>query len=195
MRVVLYRTLRRLTLGYYLNSNSIEVFRVLEDRGTSYLVYNEARGAVTASARGALMKSSWDDHPTVGDWVEGSIQPGDWISVERVVNRRSLLHRRSASGAEPQRLGANVDTLMILTAVPRVSVNFGKPDQRELDVIHASELKQFQSEGHFAKGSMGPKIEAALSFIAGGGKRAIIGHLEEALAALEGRTGTHVVAG
>ena len=42
---------------------------------------------------------------------------------------------------------------------------------------------------------MGPKVEAALSFIAGGGKRAVIAHLEEALHALEGRAGTHVLAG
>lgn len=88
-----------------------------------------------------------------------------------------------------------IDTLMILTAVSQVSVNFGKKNQRALDRISASDLKGYQLEGHFAKGSMGPKIEAALSFIAGGGKRAIIAHLEEALPALKGETGTHVVEG
>ena len=88
-----------------------------------------------------------------------------------------------------------IDTLMILTAVSQVSVNFGKPGQRALGTVKADELKGYQSEGHFAKGSMGPKIEAALSFIAGGGRRAIIAHLEEALPALQGDTGTHVVAG
>lgn len=88
-----------------------------------------------------------------------------------------------------------IDTLMILTAVSQVSVNFGKKSQRALDRISASDLKGYQLEGHFAKGSMGPKIEAALSFIAGGGKRAIIAHLEEALPALKGETGTHVVEG
>lgn len=88
-----------------------------------------------------------------------------------------------------------IDTLMILTAVSRVAVNFGKANQRALDVVKASELRSYQAEGHFAKGSMGPKIEAALSFIAGGGRRAIIAHLEEALPALMGETGTHVIAG
>ncbi len=88
-----------------------------------------------------------------------------------------------------------IDTLMILTAVSKVSVNFGKPSQRALDTVKVGDLRQYQTEGHFAKGSMGPKIEAALSFIAGGGKRAIIAHLEEALPALRGETGTHVVAG
>ena len=88
-----------------------------------------------------------------------------------------------------------VETLMILTAVSQVAVNFGKPNQRALGKVSAGDLKGYQAEGHFAKGSMGPKIEAALSFIAGGGQRAIIAHLEEALPALKGETGTHVVAG
>ena len=88
-----------------------------------------------------------------------------------------------------------IDTLMILTSVAKVSVNFGKKSQRALDKVRAADLRGYQAEGHFAKGSMGPKIEAALSFIAGGGKHAIIAHLEEALPALEGKTGTHVVAG
>ena len=88
-----------------------------------------------------------------------------------------------------------IDTLMILTAVSKVAINFGKKNQRSLDTVKASELMEYQSEGHFGKGSMGPKIEAALSFIAGGGRRAVIAHLEEALPALEGETGTHVIAG
>jgi len=88
-----------------------------------------------------------------------------------------------------------IGTLMLLTAVSKVSVNFGKPDQRPLDTVTAGELKELQAAGHFAKGSMGPKIEAALSFIAGGGRHVIIAHLEEALPALQGETGTHVIAG
>jgi carbamate kinase len=88
-----------------------------------------------------------------------------------------------------------IETLMILTAVSKVAVNFGKKNQKSLDVVKASDLKALQAEGHFAKGSMGPKIEAALSFMAGGGQRAVIAHLEEALPALRGETGTHVVAG
>ena len=87
-----------------------------------------------------------------------------------------------------------IDTLLILTAVSKVAVNFGKRNQRNLDKVSAADLGGYQAEGHFAKGSMGPKIEAALSFIAGGGRRAIIAHLEEALPALQGLTGTQVLA-
>lgn len=86
-----------------------------------------------------------------------------------------------------------VDEIMILTAVSRVAINFNKPDQRELDIVGVSELREFMNAGHFPEGSMGPKIEAAIRFIEAGGKRAIIGHLNEALPALRGETGTHVI--
>ena len=87
------------------------------------------------------------------------------------------------------------DTLLMLTAVSRVAVDFGKPTQRALERVTASELAELQKAGHFGKGSMGPKIDGALRFIAAGGKRAIIAHLDEAEPALEGRAGTHVVPG
>ena len=88
-----------------------------------------------------------------------------------------------------------IKVLMILTAVSKVSINFGKPDRRDLDRVSVEELRAYRAEGHFPAGSMGPKIDAAIRFLEGGGERAIIGHLEEAMAALEGATGTHVVRG
>ena len=87
-----------------------------------------------------------------------------------------------------------IDTMMILTAVSRVAVNFGKPNQRELDWISVSEMRRHLTDGQFPAGSMGPKVEAAIQFIEGGGKRAIIASLEEALPALRGETGTHIIA-
>ena len=87
------------------------------------------------------------------------------------------------------------ETLLILTAVPRVLVNFRKPKQRELENVSASELDALRGEGHFAEGSMGPKVKAALNFIGAGGKRAIIAHLDQAADALAGKAGTHVVPG
>lgn len=86
-----------------------------------------------------------------------------------------------------------IETIMILTAVSRVAIHFGKPEQRELDEVPVSEMRKYLAEGHFPAGSMGPKIEAAIKFIDGGGKRAIIGHLDNALAALKGQSGTHIV--
>lgn len=87
------------------------------------------------------------------------------------------------------------DALLILTAVSRVAINFRKPGQRDLETVTASELEALRKEGHFADGSMGPKVKAALNYLAAGGKRAIIAHLDECAEALAGRTGTHVVPG
>lgn len=87
-----------------------------------------------------------------------------------------------------------IDTLMILTSVPRVAINFGKPGQRELGTVSVRELEAYQAEGHFARGSMAPKIDAVLRFLAHGGKRAIIAHLEQAAEAFDADAGTHVVA-
>ncbi len=87
-----------------------------------------------------------------------------------------------------------IDLLMILTAVPKVAVDFGKPSQRDLDQVSMRELRALQAEGQFPPGSMGPKIDAAIRFLEGGGERVIIAHLQDAMAALRGETGTHVVA-
>ena len=85
-----------------------------------------------------------------------------------------------------------IEDIMILTAVSQVAINFGKPDQQELGQITVSEAKRYFEEGQFPAGSMGPKIEAAIRFIEGGGKRATIGHLEEAPSAIRGKAGTHI---
>lgn len=86
-----------------------------------------------------------------------------------------------------------IEELLILTAVPRVAVNFGKPNKKDLDQVSLEEIKAYHREGHFPPGSMGPKVDAAIRFLEGGGKRAIISHLDCAMAALRGETGTHVV--
>jgi carbamate kinase len=87
-----------------------------------------------------------------------------------------------------------IDDLMILTSVPRVAINYGKPTQRELDRVSLSEILKLHAEGHFPPGSMGPKIDAAVQFLKGGGRRVMIGRLEDAVPVLRGETGTHIVA-
>jgi carbamate kinase len=84
------------------------------------------------------------------------------------------------------------DTLVIITGVDRVALHFGKPEQRELDVTTVDELETFQKEGHFPAGNMGPKVQAAIEFIRGGGEEVIITSPERAREALEGTTGTRV---
>ncbi len=87
-----------------------------------------------------------------------------------------------------------IGLMMILTAVPKVAINFGTPEQKDLDIVTMRELRAFQNEGHFPPGSMGPKIDAALRFLEGGGERVIVACLDEAMQALRGEAGTHIVA-
>ena len=87
----------------------------------------------------------------------------------------------------------HIDDLMILTAVPRVAINFGKPDQKTLDRVSLSQIRELHAAGQFPPGSMGPKIDAAISFLEGGGRRVMIGRLEEAVPILRGEAGTHIV--
>ena len=96
-----------------------------------------------------------------------------------------------------ERLAEDIDAdmLMILTEVERVAINFGKPEQKNLDVMTVSETKKYIAEGHFAPGSMLPKVEAALKFVeAYPSKKAVITALDKAILALEGKTGTVIVA-
>ena len=86
------------------------------------------------------------------------------------------------------------DYLFILTAIDRVMVNYNKPNQKALVKMNSKEAKQYIKEGHFAPGSMLPKVEAALSFVQNGTKRtALIASLEKAKEALSGKTGTKIV--
>ena len=87
----------------------------------------------------------------------------------------------------------DADLFMISTAVPRVCLNFNKPDQKELDVCTVEEIKKYDAEGHFAKGSMAPKINAVLNYMKWGGKEAIITCPEEIVNALKGESGTKIV--
>ena len=86
----------------------------------------------------------------------------------------------------------DADLLLILTDVERVAINFGKPDQRWLDEVSLNELKSYYNDGHFPSGSMGPKIEAAISFLENGGETVIITSLEKGFDAIGGRAGTRI---
>jgi carbamate kinase len=86
-----------------------------------------------------------------------------------------------------------IDTIMLLTAVPKIAIDFGKPSQRWLDSVTLAELRGYAAQGQFPAGSMGPKIDAAIRFLEGGGKRVVIAALADAVAALRGETGTEIV--
>lgn len=86
------------------------------------------------------------------------------------------------------------DAFLIATAVEKVAINFGKPDQQWLDQMTLAEARKYLKEGrHFAKGSMGPKIQAAVRYLENGGEVALITNPENIGRALKGETGTRIV--
>jgi len=122
---------------------------------------------------------------------------GGGIPVIDVGNRElrgvaAVIDKDFASSLLAQLIHA--DLLLISTAVEKVALNFGKPDQRWIDRMTLAEAKQYLSEGtHFAKGSMAPKIQAIVWYLEAGGKQAIITNPENIGRALRGETGTLIV--
>ena len=85
----------------------------------------------------------------------------------------------------------NADYLVILTAVDNVCINFNKPSQKKLEKVTTTELTKYLEEGHFAKGSMYPKVQACLNFVkSGNNKTAIIASLDNAKEAFKEKAGT-----
>ncbi|MDH3259967.1 MAG: carbamate kinase [Acidimicrobiia bacterium] len=88
----------------------------------------------------------------------------------------------------------NADLLLISTAVEKVALRFGTPEQEWVDRMTLSEVKQYLAEGtHFAEGSMAPKMRAVVQFLEGGGQRALITNPENIAKAIAGDTGTWIV--
>jgi len=91
-------------------------------------------------------------------------------------------------------LGASdADALVILTEAAGAAINYGTPGQRVLERVTPEIMRGFQAAGHFAEGSMGPKVEAALRFVEGGGTRAVIAELGDATRAVAGECGTQIL--
>jgi carbamate kinase len=101
-----------------------------------------------------------------------------------------VVDKDRASAVLANEIGA--EELIILTQIDRVALNYKKPNQRFIDRMTVAEARQYIAEGHFARGSMLPKIEAVIDFLENGGRRAIIASLERAHEALHGKSGTHV---
>lgn len=111
---------------------------------------------------------------------------GDYIGVPAVIDKDFA----SAKLAEL----VDADYLFILTAVDRVAVNFGTPQQRDLEQITVKEAEEYCSQGQFAPGSMLPKVQAAITFArSGAGKRAVIASLKNAPLAMKGESGTLII--
>ena len=126
---------------------------------------------------------------TVGGGGIPVVDPGDgnYRGIAAVIDKDY------ASSLLAQKIKAEL--FVISTAVEKVAINFGKPEQQWLDSMTLAEAKQYLAEGtHFAKGSMAPKIQAIIWFLENGGKQALITSPENIGRALKGETGTWIVA-
>ena len=107
----------------------------------------------------------------------------------KLVGVNAVIDKDSASSLLAQKLDA--EYLVILTAVEKVAIHFGKPDQQWLSELTVEEAKKYMAEGEFPAGSMLPKIEAAVQFAESKkGRKTLITQLEKAAEGIEGRTGT-----
>lgn len=104
-----------------------------------------------------------------------------------------VIDKDLASAVLAKDVGA--EKLIILTGVDKVAINFGTPEQKELSELTVSEAKNYLKAGEFPKGSMGPKIQAAVNFIENGGKEVIITSIEKTAPALQGTEGTRIIKG
>ena len=110
---------------------------------------------------------------------------GQWRGIEAVIDKDYASAKLAAD--------LNADLFLILTGVPKVAIDFGKPTQRYVDRLTVAEAEKHMAEGQFPPGSMGPKIESALEFVKATGKQVLITDVDVLREALQGNGGTAIV--
>jgi carbamate kinase len=129
----------------------------------------EARSIVIASGGGGI--------PVIRE-------DGQLVGVDAVIDKDLAGERLAVD------VGASI--FMVLTDVDSVRLNYKTENEKALSTLTVEEANTYAQEGHFAKGSMGPKVRAAIRFVEAGGEKAIITSLDQAVAALEGKAGTTI---
>ncbi|MFH1786061.1 MAG: carbamate kinase [archaeon] len=109
---------------------------------------------------------------------------------EKIRGVEAVIDKDLATSKLAQEIKA--DAMILLTDVDKVSLNYGKPTEVELNSLTAAEAKKYLAAGHFPPGSMGPKVEAAIEFLESGGKRAVITSIDNLEAAVSGSAGTQI---
>jgi carbamate kinase len=110
---------------------------------------------------------------------------GQWRGIEAVIDKDYASAKLAAD--------LNADLFLILTGVPKVALDFGKPTQRYVDRLTVAEAEKHMADGQFPPGSMGPKIESALEFVKATGKQVLITDVDVLREALQGKDGTAIV--
>ena len=165
-------------------------YQVVEDAGRGYrrvVASPRPQAVVELDTIRALVDS---DHIVVA--CGGGGIPVFKTEGHHLKGAAAVIDKDFASEVLAEQLDA--DYLIILTAVEKAAINFGKPEQKWLDTISSAEAAQYCAEGHFAPGSMLPKVQAAMRFAESKpGRRALITLLEKARDGIDGKTGTVIV--
>lgn len=165
-------------------------YQVVEDAGRGYrrvVASPRPQAVVELDTIRALVDS---DHIVVA--CGGGGIPVFKTEGHHLKGAAAVIDKDFASEVLAEQLDA--DYLIILTAVEKAAINFGKPEQKWLDNISVAEAEQYCAEGHFAPGSMLPKVQAAMRFAESKpGRRALITLLEKARDGIDGKTGTVIV--
>ena len=163
---------------------------MVEDAGRGYRKVVPSPGRSTSSPRASSASSS---RPAAS-----SSPPAAAASrSSSTATASSRASRPSSTRTTPRACIARevkVDLFIILTAIERVFINFGKPDQTEVPVLTVDEARRHLADGQFPPGSMGPKIRAAIDYIEAGGREVLITKDSHLKAALLNRSGTRIVA-
>ncbi len=163
-------------------------FTMVEDSGRGFRRVVPSPKPVDVVEKNTIKKLVEEKHVviTVGGGGIPVIKENDqYLGISAVIDKDFA----SAKVAEQ----LNADYLFILTAVDRVMVNFNQPNQKALEEINVEEAYQYIDEGHFAPGSMLPKVEAAISFVKDNPeRRSVIAALENAKEAIKGHSGTKI---
>jgi carbamate kinase len=135
--------------------------------------------------------------------IKKLMELGSWIVIacggggipvikekKRLYGVEAVIDKDLASAKLAEQIEA--DILLIATDIEKVALNYGTPNQKDLDKLSIKEAKKYLEEGHFLPGSMGPKIEAVINFMEAGGEKAIITSIEKIKEALEGKAGTEI---
>ena len=168
-----------------------DAYVVIEDAGRGYrrvVASPKPKAIVELSTIKALVET---DHVVIAGGGGGI--PVFRTNGHHLKGAAAVIDKDFASELLAEDIGA--DMFIILTAVEKVAVNYNKPDMRWIDEMTVSEAEQYIAEGQFAKGSMLPKVEAAVRFAKSGpGRVALITLLEKAKDGLAGKTGTRIYA-
>lgn len=135
--------------------------------------------------------------------IKKLMEMGSWIVIacggggipvikeeKKLYGVEAVIDKDLASSKLAEQIGAEI--LLIATDVEKVALNYGSPNQNELEELSISEAKEYLEEGQFPPGSMGPKIQAVINFMEAGGAKAIITSIEKIKDALEGEAGTQI---